>query len=221
MLLRPEKVRRRWLRGGGAPGGPCAPTGGWRRPREGSWRPSHVRSRRQGDRAGGCCSPAEFSRDKRTRGRRRGEAEMVAHAGKLGGSEDATAASSAAAPMVAALWHSRAGSGEREGASREWRGGWRGRAGAPPHRQQGAGRVAKGGTRGSGGGAWRPRTGRVSSVGAFSRTVGGRRRDQRGTRFWAISRPNQDLGRIRRSKPARSSTFFIKGVQPLAKHIRR
>ena len=163
----------------------------------------------------------EFSRDKRTRGRRRGEAEMVAHVGKLGGSEDATAASSAAAPMVAALWHSRAGSGEREGASREWRGGWRGRAGAPPHRQQGAGRVAKGGTRGSGGGAWRPRTGRVSSVGAFSRTGGGRRRDQRGTRFWVISRPNQDLGRIRRSKPARSSTFFIKGVQPLAKHIRR
>jgi len=53
------------------------------------------------------------------RGRRRGEAEMVAHAGKLGGSEDAMAASSAAAPMVAALWHSRAGSGEREGASRE------------------------------------------------------------------------------------------------------
>ena len=64
----------------------------------------------------------------------------------------------------------------------------------------------------SGGGAWRPRTGRVSSVGAFSRTVGGRRRDQRGTRFWAISKPNQDLGRIRRSKPARSSTFFIKAL---------
>ena len=154
-------------------------------------------------------------------GERHTTERVVAHAGKLGGSEDATAASSAAAPMVAALWHSRAGSGEREGASREWRGGWGGCAGAPPHRQQGAGRVAKGGTRGSGGGAWRPRTGRVSSVGAFSRTGGGRRRDQRGTRFWAISRPNQDLGRIRRSKPARSSTFFIKGVQPLAKHIRR
>ena len=54
---------------------------------------------------------------------------VVAHAGKLGGSEDAAAASSAAAPMVAALWHSRAGSRlERErrwgarGSEREWKG---------------------------------------------------------------------------------------------------
>ena len=49
-------------------------------------------------------------------------AKVVAHVeareGTQGGG-DAAAASSAAAPMAAALWHSRAGSGEREGEVRE------------------------------------------------------------------------------------------------------
>jgi len=37
-------------------------------------------------------------------GERHTTERVVAHAGKLGGSEDATAASSAAAPMVTVLW---------------------------------------------------------------------------------------------------------------------
>ena len=52
-------------------------------------------------------------------GERHTTERVVAHAGKLGGSEDATAASSAAAPMATALWHPRASSGEREGEVRE------------------------------------------------------------------------------------------------------
>ena len=78
-----------------------------------------MRSRRQGDRASGCCSPEEFSRDKRTRGRRRGEAEMVAHAAAAavtwsggngsGGLSFATA--SMAAPFSVA---------QSEGEARDW-----------------------------------------------------------------------------------------------------
>ena len=50
---------------------------------------------------------------------RRTTEKVVAHVGKPGGSEDTEAASSAAAPMATALWHSRAGSGEREGEVRK------------------------------------------------------------------------------------------------------
>ena len=51
------------------------------------------------------------------------------------------------------------------------------------------------------------------AVRANPRARGGRRTGHGGRRFWAGSGPNQDMGRIRRSKPARSSTFSIKGAK--------
>ena len=65
--------------------------------------------------------------------------------------------------------------------------------------------------------AWWPRPGHAPITSSTWRVTNG----AWWAALWAESGPNQDMGRIRRSKRARSSTFFIKGVQPLAKHIRR
>ena len=119
-------------------------------------------------------------------GERHTTERVVAHAGKLGGSEDATAASSAAAPMAIALWHPRASSGEREGEVRESQrelGRWAFTKGG---RRDATGRQGRGCTRRRWRGrahAWLPRTGHAASFGAFPRTPGGRRSGRSGTRI--------------------------------------
>ena len=42
--------------------------------------------------------------------------------------------------------------------------------------------------------AWRPRPGHAPPIGVFYRARGGQQSDQRGARFWAVCRPNLDMG---------------------------
>ena len=189
-VCRPEDARRWRGKWRGGTKGPCAPARLPSSARGGLWPTGRVSRRSAGGCSGGDgATAAAVARKGEPKGRRT-TGKVLAHTVGLEGArggENAAAASLASRPWRTHVLPPSGARRAREGASREWRRGWRARPGLWLSASGAGARGMEVGALLAHGGHVH---GQVPPVEAFHRARGGQRHGQGGTPFWAASRPN-------------------------------